>query len=85
MQITIDIPETLAHKAEVAGVDVSTYLQRLIERDVLSESAGGTRLVRFEPGSKTPAEAGADILEMRKKLTLDGIKIKDLIEEGRRY
>jgi hypothetical protein len=85
MQITIDIPETLAHKAEAAGVDVPTYLQRLIERDVLSESAEGTRLVRFGPGPKTPAEAGADILEMQKRYTLGGIKIKDLIEEGRRY
>lgn len=85
MQVTIDIPEMLAHKAEAAGLDISAYLQRLIERDALLESATGTRLIRFGPGSKTPAEAGADIIEMRKRYTLGGIKIKDLIEEGRRY
>jgi hypothetical protein len=85
MQVTIDIPEAFALKAEAAGVDVSTYLQRLIEKGVQAEVDGGTRLARWEPGPLTPAEAGVDIREMRKNLTLGGIKIKDLIEEGRRY
>ena len=34
---------------------------------------------------RTPAEAVADIREMRKGVTLGGIKIKDLINEGRKY
>ncbi len=85
MQIVIDIPETLAHKAEAAGLDVPTYLQRLIERDSLVEPGNEPPSVRFGPGSMSPAEAEADILEMQKRYTLGGIKIKDLIEEGRRY
>jgi hypothetical protein len=32
----------------------------------------------------TPAEAVADILEVRERVTLDGLKIKDLIHEGHR-
>ena len=34
---------------------------------------------------KTPAEAVADIRELRKGVTLGGLKIKDLINEGRKY
>ena len=33
---------------------------------------------------KSPAEAVADIRELRKGLTLGGLKIKDLINEGRK-
>lgn len=85
MQVTIDIPETVAHKAEAAGLDLTSYLQRLIEKDALPYPEDSARFVRFGPGTKTPAEAGADILEMQKRYTLGGIKIKDLIDEGRRY
>jgi hypothetical protein len=34
---------------------------------------------------KTPAEAVADILEIRKGNRLGGLKIKDLIHEGQKY
>jgi len=33
----------------------------------------------------TPAEAVADIRELRKGVTLGGLRIKDLIDEGRKY
>ena len=33
----------------------------------------------------TPAEAVADIRELRRGVTLGGLRIKDLIEEGRKY
>ena len=33
----------------------------------------------------TPAEAVADILELRKGVTLGGLKIQDLIHEGHKY
>jgi hypothetical protein len=35
--------------------------------------------------AKTPAEAVADIRELRKGVTLGGLKITDLIREGRKY
>jgi hypothetical protein len=35
--------------------------------------------------AKTPAEAVADILELRKRNRLGGLKIKDLIHEGHKY
>jgi Arc/MetJ-type ribon-helix-helix transcriptional regulator len=37
------------------------------------------------PRKKTPAEAVADIRELRKGVTLGGLKIRDLINEGRKY
>jgi hypothetical protein len=37
------------------------------------------------PSTKTPAEAVADILELRKGVRLEGLKIKDLIHEGHKY
>lgn len=37
------------------------------------------------PRKKSPAEAVADIREMRKGITLGGLKIRDLIDEGRKY
>ncbi len=35
--------------------------------------------------TKTPAEAVADILEIQKRNRLGGLKIKDLVQEGRKY
>jgi Arc/MetJ-type ribon-helix-helix transcriptional regulator len=33
----------------------------------------------------TPAEAVADIRELRKGVTLGGLRVKDLVNEGRKY
>jgi Arc/MetJ-type ribon-helix-helix transcriptional regulator len=40
---------------------------------------------RRGPSTKSPAEAVADILEIQKRNRLGGLKIKDLICEGRKY
>jgi Arc/MetJ-type ribon-helix-helix transcriptional regulator len=37
------------------------------------------------PSKKSPSEAVADILELRKGVRLGGLKIKDLIHEGHKY
>jgi Arc/MetJ-type ribon-helix-helix transcriptional regulator len=47
-------------------------------------------LARMEPPTAptrtmTPAEAVADIRELRRGVTLGGLHIKDLINEGRKY
>jgi hypothetical protein len=36
-------------------------------------------------GTMSPAEAVADIRELRKGVTLGGLRIKELINEGRKY
>jgi hypothetical protein len=59
--------------------------EEVIERAL--ESLARKECVGSPPGSstKTPAEAVADILELRKGVRLDGLKIKDLIHEGHKY
>jgi Arc/MetJ-type ribon-helix-helix transcriptional regulator len=37
------------------------------------------------PAKKSASEAIADMMELRKNLTLGGLKIKDLINEGRKH
>lgn len=41
--------------------------------------------VPADPSKKSPAEAVANILELRKGVQLGGLRIKDLIHEGRKY
>jgi len=50
-------------------------LETLAEKEPLTEPAR----------TMTPAEAVADIRELRRGVTLGGLRIKDLIEEGRKY
>jgi hypothetical protein len=40
---------------------------------------------RLGTSTKTRAEAVADILEIQKRNRLGGLKIKDLVQEGRKY
>jgi hypothetical protein len=81
MQVTVNIPDTLAAQIQASGLALETYVQGLVASDaaVLKHC-----LVRLGPGPYSPAEAGRRIREMRKDNRLDGLKIKDLIEEGRR-
>ena len=81
MQVTIDIPDHLAAQVQARGLALEAYVQGLV---VSEEAASQLRRVRLGPGPYTPAEAGRRIRELRKANRLDGLKIKDLIEEGRR-
>ncbi len=55
----------------------SAALETLAERDSYPFRAGASR--------KSPAEAVADILQLRQGVQLGGLKIKDLIHEGHKY
>lgn len=48
--------------------------------EILAETEGPSN-----ERKKTPAEAVADIRELRKGVTLGGLKIRDFINEGRKY
>jgi len=56
---------------------IERALETLAQRESNSSHTGIT--------AKTPAEAVADILEIQKRNRLDGLKIKDLVQEGRKY
>lgn len=58
--------------------------EEVVERalETLAENRGQPSA---SASTMSPAEAVADILELRKGLSLGGLKIKDLINEGRKY
>jgi hypothetical protein len=83
MQITVNIPDELAAELEsrlaseaaARGLSLDSYLlEKLV--GTLPSNGGGRRTVD---------EAIDGIRELRKGNRLAGLRIKDLIEEGRRY
>jgi len=83
MTITVDIrPEVqaeLAHQAAARGRAIEAYAASLLEE-----------AVRLPAGANQPAfdkeraqAAGARIRELRKGVTLGGLTIRELIDEGR--
>ncbi|MGD0697428.1 MAG: hypothetical protein ABSB82_21620 [Terriglobia bacterium] len=56
---------------------IERALETLAQKESTSSHPG--------PATKTPAEAVADILELRKGVRLGGLKIKDLTHEGHKY
>ena len=75
MEVTIQIPGAVANKARERGLSVAVYIQELIEKEANKESES----------RQSVREAVDRILELRKGNKLNGLKIKDLIEEGRKY
>ena len=59
--------------------------EEVIERALETLAQEESIPLHLGPATKTPAEAVADILELRKGVRLDGLKIKDLIHEGHKY
>ena len=77
MQLTLDIPDETAAALESRGVHVAAFVQALLEKEAHSST---------ERRDQAAIEAAVDrILERRKNLRLDGLKIRDLIDEGRRF
>ena len=83
MTIAVTVPDELAEQAQAAGVSIESYIERLLQQQ--TKRRENPKWVRLGPGLRTPAEAVADIRELRKGVTLGGLKIKDLINEGRKY
>jgi len=81
MQVTVNIPDELAAQVQSRGLSLDDYVQRLVACDAV---ASKHQLVRLGTGPYSPEEAGRWIRELRKNNRLDGLKIKDLIDEGRR-
>jgi Arc/MetJ-type ribon-helix-helix transcriptional regulator len=59
--------------------------EEVIERALETLAQKGSHPSPLSPLTRTPAEAVADILEIRKRNRLGGLKIRDLIQEGRKY
>ena len=80
MQVTLTSHAQDLIKEEVArtGGSPEEVIERALEQ--LTDRERGTFSRR-----KTPAEAVADIRELRRGVTLGGLNVTDLIREGRKY
>lgn len=83
MVMTINVPEKIVERAAELGVPVDMLVLQAF--DVIVPEAVPEGFTRLGTATMTRAEAGAAIREIASRHTLGGIKIKDLIEEGRRY
>jgi len=80
MQVTLSGHAEELLKAELsrkAGSSPEEIVERALEKLVEPQQRAEQR--------KTPAEAVADIFELRKGVTLGGLKIRDLIHEGHKF
>lgn len=75
----------------VGTYEMKTHLSRILDRVEKGERITITRhgvpvavLVHATPGRKTVEEAIADIRGLRAGMSIDGLDLKSLIEEGRR-
>jgi prevent-host-death family protein len=75
----------------VGAYDAKTHLSKLLDRVSLGETIlitkHGIPVAELRPpvGSNhlSPAQAIAELKDFRRKNTLNGIKLRDLIDEGR--
>jgi hypothetical protein len=69
-----EIEAQLAAEAQSCGLTLDRYVAEIV-----------TARLSEPPATESPAEAVAAIRDLRKGIRLDGLKISDLIQEGRRY
>ena len=77
----------------VGAFDAKTHLNELLERVSQGETIQITRrgipIAKLVPAdsfsNRTPKEAAEGIRRLRKRMKLRGVKIRKLINEGRRY
>ena len=77
MQVTLDIPDEVVARLEAKGVRIHSYVEEMLVKE--SQAPG------HRPAPEEISAAIDRILERREGLTLNGLKIRDLIDEGRRY
>lgn len=83
MVMTVDIPEQVLHEAEARGMAVEALVQERLQ--IASSFASRPGFQSFGSGPSAPAQAAADIRELRNGQTLGGVAtIQQLIEQGRR-
>jgi hypothetical protein len=84
MQVTVNIPDELAAQAREKGVSVEVYVEQVLAGQC-NANGGATETTRSDSDNAKIKDAIAQMDELRKGVRLDGLKIKDLINEGRKY
>jgi hypothetical protein len=77
MRLTIHIPDETAALLQSRGVEITALIEEIVAREARAASR--------HPAPEVVANAIDRILERRSHLTLNGLKIRDLIDEGRKY
>jgi hypothetical protein len=77
MQLTIHIPDETAALLQSRGVEITAFIEQTVAREA--------QVASQRPAPEAVANAIDRILERRSRLTLNGMKIRDLIDEGRKY
>jgi len=77
MQLTIQIPDETAALLQSRGVEIAALAEEAVAREA--------QALEHRPGREAVADAVDRILERQSRLTLGGLKIRDLINEGRKY
>jgi len=81
MVLTIDIPEKVVGRAAALGLPVSTLVSQALNQ--IGEEPLPPGFVRLGSSDLDPAKATVIIRDIASRHTLGGLKIKNLIEEGR--
>lgn len=77
MEVTIKVSDKLAAEARAHGLSVEVYVQEILARQALDTAS--------EQRVQSVRTAVERIFELRKGNRLAGLRIKDLIHEGRKY
>jgi hypothetical protein len=78
LELQPEVEAQLAAEARARGLALDQYVEKIVEARTPSQLSD-------EAKPHSVAQAIDRILELREGTTLGGLKIKDLIEEGRRY
>lgn len=82
--MTVNIPDELAAQAREKGLSVEVYVEQVLAKQC-GENGNTPEQTRSESDNAKIKDAIARMDELRKGVRLDGLKIKDLINEGRKY
>jgi len=77
MQLTLTIPDETIALLEAKGVRIPEFVEEMLAREAQTTPVSPDRIAASAAVSR--------ILERQKNFRLDGLKIRDLIDEGRRY
>ena len=89
MVMTIDVPEKIVRDAQASGISVEQMLQRLAQQEGQPDLDGlipiGRKFDTPEEARQARERAAQSMREIASRNTLGGIRIKDLINEGRKH
>ncbi len=85
MQVTVNIPDELAAQAREKGLTVEVYVEQVLAGQCNGQTSPHATYPFGTPNSVDIKDTIARMAELRKGVTLGGLKIKDLIHEGHKY